>query len=94
MKISPEQVGQIAKLARLELDEDKLERFADQFENILNYVDTLEELDTTGVKPLFSPANHGTVLREDKTVKRVQRSDILSNAPESDGQFIVVPKIV
>ncbi|GFM37018.1 Asp-tRNA(Asn)/Glu-tRNA(Gln) amidotransferase subunit GatC [Desulfovibrio psychrotolerans] len=94
MKISPEQVARIAKLARLEPDEAKLTLFAGQFESILNYMDTLNELDTTGLEPLYSPVTHATVLRDDVAVKTARRDDVLSNAPESDGQFFVVPRIV
>ncbi len=94
MKISPEQVARIAKLARLEPDDAKLALFAGQFESILNYMDTLNELDTTGVEPLYSPVIHATVLRDDVAVKTARRDDVLSNAPESDGQFFIVPRIV
>ncbi len=94
MKISPERVAQIAKLARLELDDEKLELFAGQFESILSYMDTLNELDTTDVAPLYSPTQHETVLRDDEARKTAQRTDVLSNAPQTDGQFFVVPRIV
>lgn len=94
MKISPERVAEIAKLARLELDDAKLALFAGQFESILNYMETLNELDTSDVEPLYSPTLHTTVLREDVTEKTAQRADVLSNAPETDGQFFVVPRIV
>ncbi|WBF68900.1 Asp-tRNA(Asn)/Glu-tRNA(Gln) amidotransferase subunit GatC [Desulfovibrio subterraneus] len=94
MKISPERVAEIAKLARLELDEDKLSLFAGQFESILNYMETLNELDTSEVEPLYSPVMHSTVLRDDVAAKTAERDAVLSNAPQTDGQFFVVPKIV
>lgn len=94
MKISKEQVATIARLARLDLDDDKLERFAGQFGDILDYMDLLGEVDTTGVDPLYSPAEHGTVLRADEVRTHCTREDLLANAPEADGQFFVVPRIV
>ena len=94
MKITQERVAEIAKLARLELDDKKLSLFAGQFEDILSYMDTLGELDTSDVEPLYSPVQHSTVYREDQAAKTAQRDDVLSNAPESDGKFFVVPKIV
>ncbi len=92
--ISPERVAEIARLARLELDEDKLALFSGQFAAILGYMDTLNELDTRDVEPLYSPSMHSTVLRDDVAAKTASRADVLSNAPESDGQFFIVPKIV
>ena len=94
MSITPERVAQIAKLARLELDDEKQRLFAGQFEDILKYMDTLNELDTTGIAPLYSPVEQPTPLREDTAVKRFDRADIVANAPETDGQFFIVPKIV
>ena len=94
MKISQERVAEIAKLARLELPQEKQALFAGQFENILTYMDTLHEVDTSNVEPLYSPVAHTTVYRPDTVRNTAQRSDILSNAPETDGQYFVVPKIV
>ena len=94
MPISSEDAAKVAKLARLRLDDDKLERFAGQMDGILAYMDTLAECDTSGVEPLYSPVEHDAPLREDVAVKRFARADILAQAPESDGSFFVVPKIV
>lgn len=94
MKISPEQVAKVAKLARLDLSQEKLDLFSGQLDDILNYMDKLNELDTSDVEPMYSPVEHNTVLREDVEKKEFQRSQILSNAPEEDGKFFIVPKIV
>ncbi|MBG0775010.1 MAG: Asp-tRNA(Asn)/Glu-tRNA(Gln) amidotransferase subunit GatC [Desulfovibrionaceae bacterium] len=94
MKIPPQEAARIAALARLQLPEDKLALFAGQFEDILGYMDQLGEVDTTGVEPMYSPAEHATVFRGDAAEKRVRRDDVLANAPETDGTFFVVPKIV
>ena len=94
MRITPERVAQIAKLARLELDEEKQRLFAGQFEDILTYMDTLNELDTSGVEPMYSPVEQPTPMREDNAAKRFERDEIVSNAPETDGRFFIVPKIV
>ncbi|MCT4534548.1 Asp-tRNA(Asn)/Glu-tRNA(Gln) amidotransferase subunit GatC [Halodesulfovibrio sp.] len=94
MSITPERVAQIAKLARLELDDEKQRLFAGQFEDILKYMDTLNELDTAGTEPLYSPVEQPTPLREDKVEKDFTREEIVSNAPETDGKFFIVPKIV
>lgn len=94
MKISPEEVAKVAGLARLDLDQDKLELFAGQLGDILAYMDKLGELDTDAVEPLYSPVQHTTVLRRDEVRKDYAREEILANAPEQDGQFFIVPKIV
>ncbi len=94
MKINPQEAARIAALARLTLDEEKCELFAGQFEGILGYMDKLGELDTSGVEPLYSPVEHETPFREDEPRKRFSRDEVLANAPEKDGQFFIVPKIV
>ena len=94
MKISPEEVAKVASLSRLDLAEDKLELFAGQLGDILDYMDKLGELDTDEVEPLYSPVKHTTVLRRDEVRKDYKREEILANAPEQDGQFFIVPRIV
>ena len=94
MKISPEQVAKVAKLARLDLSEEKLELFAPQLGDILANMDKLAEVDTRGVEPMYTPVEHTTVLRKDEVRKEYAREDILANAPRRDEQFFIVPKIV
>lgn len=94
MKITKNEVASVAKLARLELSDDKLDVFAGQFNEILDYMELLGELDTGDVEPLYSPVLHETRMREDAPRKDYSREDILSNAPEADGRFFIVPKIV
>lgn len=94
MKISPDEVAAVAKLARLKLDPEKLDMFSHQLGDILEHMEELNRLDTEGVKPLYSPVEHTTVLRPDRVEKEYSRDQVLSNAPESDGQFFIVPKIV
>ena len=94
MKISPEEVAKVATLSRLDLPQDKLELFAGQLGDILDYMDKLGELDTGEVEPMYSPVSHTTVLRKDEVRKDYAREDVLSNAPEQDGQFFIVPRIV
>ena len=94
MTIRPEEVAKVAKLAKLRFDDTKLERFAGQMDDILAYMETLGALDTTGVEPLYSPVGHETPLRDDVVTKTCARDQILANAPATDGQFFIVPKIV
>jgi aspartyl-tRNA(Asn)/glutamyl-tRNA(Gln) amidotransferase subunit C len=94
MKITKNEVAAVSKLARLELSDDKLEVFVGQFNEILDYMELLGELDTADVEPLYSPVHHETRMREDEPRKDFTRDEVLSNAPEADGRFFIVPKIV
>lgn len=94
MKISPEEVARVARLARLDLSPEKVELFSGQLGDILDYMDKLGEVDTANVEPLYSPVEHVTVLRSDEVVKEYDREEILSNAPETDGNHFIVPRIV
>lgn len=93
-KLTAADAAAIARLARLDLPDATLERFAQQFNEILGYMELLEKVDTKGVAPLYSPVEHSTVFREDEVTNEFTREQILSNAPEDDGQFFIVPKIV
>lgn len=94
MSLNADDAAAIAKLARLDLDQNKLALFATQFNDILGYVEKLGEVDAEDVEPLYSPSEHPTVFREDKAVQRRKRDEVLANAPEADGSFFIVPKIV
>ncbi len=93
-KIETQEVSKIAALARLEADRATLERFAGQLDNILEYMETLNELNTANVDPLYSPVQHPTPFREDVVHQEYTQQDILENAPESDEQYFIVPKII
>ena len=94
MSISKEEVTRVASLARLELGEDDLERFAGQLTDILQYMDTLNEVDTSGTEPLYSPAEHGTPFRDDEVREEYSRREVIRNAPENDGEYFIVPRVV
>lgn len=100
---SQERVIAIAKLARLDLvrglspeeAEKQLALFASQFDDIVALMDTLGEVDTEGVEPLYWPlAAPASPPREDVTARHNDREELLRNAPQQDGQFFVVPRIV
>ncbi|WP_461210893.1 Asp-tRNA(Asn)/Glu-tRNA(Gln) amidotransferase subunit GatC [Desulfocurvus sp. DL9XJH121] len=94
MAITRDDVVGIAKLARLDLPEDRIEAFAGQFNDILGYMDQLGQADTGGVEPLYSPVEHVSRMRADEVRDEFAREDVLSNAPETDGSHFIVPKIV
>ncbi len=94
MSISVDEVAKVAGLARLNLEPEKIEQFAARFNDILGYMQKLNELDTSDVEPLYSPVTHPTVFRDDVVNQKYSREELLGNAPESDGTYFIVPKIV
>ena len=94
MKITREGVLHVAHLARLELDEAAIDRFAGQIAEILEYIDKLNQVDTTGIKPTSHAVLLSSEFREDNEIEHLDRKVALSNAPqEEDGNF-VVPKVI
>lgn len=94
MKVSEEQVQNIAKLAKLSFKKEELGTFVKHFNEILEYFNKLNELDTKNVVPLYHVHDVKNVFRKDETVKSYQRDEIQKNAPETKDGFYVVPKVV
>ena len=94
MAIDNDAVKQIAYLARLGVEEDKLEETQKEFNKILAWVEELGEVDTDGIEPLISPFDEGMLLREDKVIEANQSTAILENAPDKEFGYFVVPKVV
>ena len=92
--LTAENMNHLARLARLAPEESVLERFSAQCDDILSYMDVLAEVDTTSVEPLYTPVEHGTPYREDIPVQKGLHAEVLSNAPEADQNFFIVPRIV
>ena len=94
MSVSKEDVEKIAKLAKLKFSDEELENFTPQMNEILNYMDKLNELDTENVEPLSHPVEQINVFREDKLKQSIFTEDALKNAPSKDEQFFKVPKVI
>ncbi len=94
MAVDNEAVKQIAYLARLGVEEDKLEETQREFNKILAWVEELGEVDTNGVEPMFSPHEENILLRNDEVIEGNQSDKILANAPEKEFGYFVVPKVV
>lgn len=94
MAVTKDEVKYIASLSRLEFDENELEDFTKEFNQILNYIDKLNELDTENVEPLLHPIEKVNVFREDQQRKSVSRAEALKNAPDSNDEFFKVPKVI
>jgi len=96
MPDNPEQtiVNQVAKLARIHLDEQQAESSGKKLEQILGFVSQLEQVDLPeDVTPFFGAIESVNAIREDQLQTSVPRERILDNAPESDGEFYLVPPV-
>lgn len=94
MNITKETIEHVAGLARLNVTEAEKDRLAHEMEKIISWVDKLNELDTSGVKPMEHVIPLKNVLREDKVKGSYDRDIILANAPSREDGCFKVPKVV
>jgi aspartyl-tRNA(Asn)/glutamyl-tRNA(Gln) amidotransferase subunit C len=93
-RISPADVAHVARLARLDLTDAELERFAEQLGAVLEHARDVEALDTAGVAPTAHPLPLRNVLREDMVVPGLDRDEVLAQAPEAESGRFRVPRIL
>ena len=94
MKITEQEVLYVAHLARLDLDEASIDKFAGQIGKVLEYVEILRRVDTAGVKPTSYAIQLTNAFRDDVQAEHLDRDQALANAPEKEEGNFVVPKIV
>jgi len=94
MTITKEDIIHVANLARLEVSDADIETFVDQLGKILEYVNTLNQVDTQGVPPTSHAISLTNAFREDVASGHLDREEALSNAPEKEDGSFLVPKIV
>ena len=90
--ISDETIEYVGILAKLELSEEEKEQAKKDMANMLDYIDTLNELDTSGVEPMSHVFPVNNVFREDVVTNEDDREEIVANAPEAKDGAFVVPK--
>ena len=93
-KISEQEVRKIAELSRLSLSSDELKKRTKDMNNILNYMDTLNEIDTDNVEELYNVNDMSNPLRDDTFEKSLEKKDVLKNSPSSNHDYIEVPLTV
>ena len=93
-KITRAEVEHVARLARLELSDDEKERMTTQLDAILGYMETLNTLDTADVEPTTTVIPMVSVMRDDAVRPSLDREDALANAPEREGAYFRVPRII
>lgn len=94
MKITQKDVEYIAHLARLEVDETLLDKFAEQISTILQYIDKLKDADVSGAPLMSGAALESNVFREDVVINSPGPDVTLSNAPERHEDFYTVPMVM
>lgn len=94
MKITNDLLNKIAHLARLEFDEKDAEKMMTDMSAIVDWVDKLNEVDTTGVEPLTTMSFEVNVLRDDEVKEPLEHDRALQNAPKKDEDYFRVPKVI
>lgn len=94
MKVTVETIKHVAKLSRLDLSEEEIMKFAVEMENIISYVDKLNELDTKDIEPTAHVVPVSNVQRKDEVNPSMEREKILSNAPLEGNGCFKVPRIM
>ena len=94
MKIDNEMVDKLATLAKLEFENEAKESIKQDLNNMLAFIDKLNELDTEGVEPLIYMSDETNVMRDDETKTEITQDEALKNAPEKDSDYFRVHKVI
>ena len=94
MSVSSEQVRHIAKLARIAMSDEEIERLVPELNNILGWVEQLGEVNTDGIEPLTAVIDQELRLRDDEVTDGNCRDAVLANAPGAEHGFFAVPKVI
>jgi aspartyl-tRNA(Asn)/glutamyl-tRNA(Gln) amidotransferase subunit C len=94
MSLNPEEVGRIARLARLELSPDEIGRTRDQLNGILAFIEQLQSVDTTGIIPMAHAIDVVQRLRQDEVTEPDRRAAFQAIAPETEAGLYLVPKVI
>jgi aspartyl-tRNA(Asn)/glutamyl-tRNA(Gln) amidotransferase subunit C len=93
-KINEELIDQLAHLARLEFDQQAKQNILNDLNRIVDYIDQLNELDTSNIEPLIYLTPNQNILREDEVKEVLKKEDALANAPKKDSDYFRVPKVI
>ena len=94
MALDNADILKIAKLARLQVDADQVDNYANSISSILDLVDAMQKVDTDGVEPLANPLDAQQRLRADEVTATNKRDEFMAIAPKSDAGLFLVPKVI
>ncbi|MFL5810007.1 MAG: Asp-tRNA(Asn)/Glu-tRNA(Gln) amidotransferase subunit GatC [Flavisolibacter sp.] len=94
MQVDDALIDKLSRLSMLRFNDKEREQIKTDLERMIGFVDKLKELDTKGVEPLLHMSEHVNVLREDIPGNMLSREEALKNAPNNDGIYFKVPKVI
>lgn len=94
MKVDKEEILHIAKLANLNLKEEEIEKYIENLEDILNFAEILNKVDTSNIDEGISPSNNSNVFRKDVVEKFQDKESLLSNSQENEDNMFKIPKVI
>lgn len=94
MNVNDALIDKLAHLSRLEFKEGEKHEIRQELEQMIGFIDKLNELDTEGIKPLLHMSDNINIFRSDEVKGEMQREDVFKNAPLHDDQFFKVPKVI
>ena len=94
MKIDKKLISDLAKLAKLDFDDESSLDMQDDLKKIIGFVDKLSEINTDNIEPLVYLSEELNVMRDDMEVQNLSQENALKNAPKKDSDYILVPKIL
>ena len=94
MSVGPEDIKKIAILARLNIEDDKVEKISGDISNILSLVDQLQSANTDQIEPMAHPMDASQILRTDEVTETNQREKLQSVAPNIEDGLFLVPKVI
>jgi len=93
-KVTSKEVKHIAKLSKLEIEDDKIDYYANEMNNILEYFNVISKVDTSNVEPLTHITDNVNVIREDEPHDCIDKKKFIDNCPDTFGNYIKVPSIL
>ena len=94
MKINKKVLKKLASLSKINFSSEEEGKMLEDFNKMVQFINTLDEVDTTGVEPLTHIHENSNILREDKVDNMLSKADMLNNAPKSNSDYIKVPKVL
>ena len=94
MQVDNKLVSHLAHLSRLNVAPEKMDKLVADMQDLVGFVEKLNELDTTGTEPLMHMGDSMNVLRSDEVKGSIDRTAALKNAPDQNGEFFKVPKVI
>ena len=94
MKVTDEMISHLSHLARLSFSEEEKIELKQDLEKMISFVEQLQEVDTSNVEPLLHITDAVNILRKDEVQQTITKQEALINAPQTDGKFFIVPKVI